>query len=206
MKKAVRISILVLVFMFVLSGMTYAKTRSGRCGKNVRWKLSSSGTLTIKGKGWMKDYCAAVNSYAPWYKYRKKIKKIVIKKGVKNIGCEAFSETKAKSVKIPGTVKRIGEYAFYRCRNLKKIVIPEGVGTIEGYVFYSCRKLKQITLPKSLYELQGWNFGDTPSLKTIWYKGNRKRWNIITENGDADILDGLLSKIRKGTLSIRMGA
>lgn len=36
---------------------------SGKCGKNVTWKLDGKGTLTISGKGAMYDYFAVA---APW--------------------------------------------------------------------------------------------------------------------------------------------
>lgn len=192
MKKVIRTIILVLVCMVVFSGAIYAKTRSGKCGKKVKWRLSSSGTLTISGKGKMKDYIGEFGSKPPWYKYRNKVKKIIVKKGVTRIGCDAFEGCKkAKSVKISGTVKTIGEYAFCDCRSLKKISVPEGVKSLEGYVFSGCKKLEQITLPKSLTELQGWNFSDTPSLKKILYKGSRKQWITITDGGEEDIIEGI---------------
>ena len=46
----------VLLGFMALCFMTAQASQSGKCGDNVTWKLSSSGALTISGKGAMYDY------------------------------------------------------------------------------------------------------------------------------------------------------
>ena len=46
-----------------------------------------------------------------------------------------------KSVKIPSSVTRIGESAFYDCDGLKDVTIPGSVRTIEKYAFGCCSGL-----------------------------------------------------------------
>ena len=50
----------------------------------------------------------------------------------------------AKGLIIPEGVKSIGEYAFFRCKNLTSITIPEGVTSIGNYAFNGCSNLKKV--------------------------------------------------------------
>lgn len=104
---------------------------SGTCGKKVKWKLSSNGTLTISGTGAMYNYEESGKKAPPYQKWRKKIKKIVIKDGVTVIGENAFfNDTAVKSVEISKSVQKIKEYAFWKC-GFTKITIPPSVTEIE---------------------------------------------------------------------------
>ena len=159
---------------------------SGKCGTNVSWKLNSSGTLTISGKGPMKNYMRELSEdedelaaylSKPWDKYRSKIKKIVIKSGVTSIGENAFSGLgKVTSIIISGSVKKIYFNAFFGLSNLQKLTIPEGVTFIEAYAFGYCTKLKTLILPRSLSFMDDIAFMETPRLKTIYFRGSRKQW------------------------------
>ncbi|MCL2062038.1 MAG: leucine-rich repeat protein [Firmicutes bacterium] len=54
-------------------------------------------------------------------------------------------------VKIPASVKRIGNSAFYGCKNLEKVDI-EGAGLEEigNSAFYGCKNLKSFSIPASV--------------------------------------------------------
>ena len=41
-----------------------------------------------------------------------------------------FQESALKSVKLPGTLKKVENNAFTGCRNLKRIILPENVECI----------------------------------------------------------------------------
>ena len=162
---------------------------SGKCGTNVSWMLNSSGTLTISGKGPMKDYMREISDdedelaaylSKPWDKYRSKINKIVIKSGVTSIGENAFSGlAKVTSIIIAGSVKKIGFNAFCGCSKLQKVTIPEGLRTIDAYAFACCYKLRSIVLPKSIksksYGFDDTVFTDVPLLN-IYYRGTKALW------------------------------
>lgn len=62
------------------------------------------------------------------------------------------------SIKVPGTVKRIGDRAFAEMKNLRKIQIEEGVEEIGSNAFTECKKLKTITLPSTVKKITGWAF------------------------------------------------
>ncbi len=88
---------------------------------HIIYNLSDDGTLNISGTD-MPDYTLVspgqgiVYSSAPWHNDRDKIKKVVIKEGVSNIGRNAFYDCpNLTSVTISNTVESIKEKAFYLC-------------------------------------------------------------------------------------------
>ncbi|SEF58542.1 Leucine rich repeat-containing protein [Eubacterium ruminantium] len=70
-------------------------------------------------------------------------------KSVTEIGDSAFENSTIKEIKIPGTIKKIGGYAFYSCESLEKIVIPEGVKYIGNNAFTLCTSLSKVDIPMS---------------------------------------------------------
>lgn len=97
------------------------------------------GTLTIKGKGAMPAKMK--------FRRNKKIKKVIIKKGVTSVSYEAFALCKnLNSVTIPSTVKTIGIRSFYGTK-ISKITVPSKTKTIGQGAFGSCKDLKTIVMP-----------------------------------------------------------
>lgn len=97
------------------------------------------GTLTIKGKGAMPAKMK--------FRMNKKIKKVIIKKGVTSVSYEAFALCKnLNSVTIPSTVKTIGIRSFYGTK-ISKITVPSKTKTIGQGAFGSCKSLKTIVMP-----------------------------------------------------------
>ena len=186
-------------FSFTVGAIT-----SADCGKNLTWNLdSSTGTLTISGTGsmyyWSIGQSLVYQSTPPWYDNRGSIKKIVIGDGVTGIGSYAFYGcSKAESVEIPGSVKKIankafaycnaltsltvpgdgleeiGEYAFENCNVLVSVSLPESVRTISDGAFFSCAALESVNLPSSLETLGKKAFYDCGSLKSIAVPGKVK--------------------------------
>ena len=110
-----------------------ALSSSGSCGTNVSYTYNSStGTVTIRGTGDMRDYSG---SDTPFYKSN--IKKVVIEKGVTGIGDNAFYECASLTgIAIPDSVTIIGDYAFAFCKKITSIYIPKNVSRIGTGAFY----------------------------------------------------------------------
>ena len=141
--KAHRLLALLLAFVMTFSLLpTMAWAADNDCSAagddSVTWSYDAkTSTLTISGKGAMKDY-ANVNS-TPWKAYRAKTKIIIIDEGVTRVGNSAFtSHTALISVSLPATLESIGQKAFMSTRNLAVMNIPAKVSTIETGAFAGC--------------------------------------------------------------------
>ena len=67
---------------------------------------------------------------------------------------EAFKNNKSlTSVKLPKTLKTIGNYAFYNCSSLTSITIPDDVTSIGAWAFYMCSSLTSVTIGNSVTEI-----------------------------------------------------
>ena len=72
-----------------------------------------------------------------------------------------------KIVKIPGSVRDIGDCAFCQCIELKEIVIPEGVTRIGDSSFFGCSNIKRIYIPSTVTLIEETAFGSCGSLIEI---------------------------------------
>lgn len=146
----------------------------GAEGANVTWTLDSEGTLTLSGKGAMKDF-GTVDDYGPrpmWYA-SDSVKKIVIENGITTIGNETFYGCEAlTSVTIPDSVTSIGRYAFEYCSKLESITIPDSVISIDSMAFSQCRNLKTITIPDSVTSLGENAFSYCTNLTSVKLSNN----------------------------------
>ena len=73
-------------------------------------------------------------------------------KPVTAIADNAFYDTPIISLRIPGTVKKVGFMAFARCRSLFEVVIDDGVEELDSS-FYGCLSLSSLTLANSIKKL-----------------------------------------------------
>ena len=99
----------------------------------LTWTLYDNGTMTISGKGEMKDYDI---DGSPVAQKKDSVKKVVIEDGITNIGdCAFFDCTVLESFEIPGCVASIGNGAFKYCSSLTDITIPGSVTSIGESTF-----------------------------------------------------------------------
>ena len=111
------------------------------------------------------DGFALVGSILCWTRDIPKIAEIP--DGVTAIGQYAFDCKPIKSVKIPASVKEIGDDAFYGCKSLTDVVIPESVQEIGQDAFSNCTSLKCIEIPRSVKEIKDSAFHDCKSLVDV---------------------------------------
>ena len=145
--------------------------RSGACGDNVTWKLTSDGTLTISGKGATYDFLDEnYNRNAPWSTdaLRPTVKKVVVNKGVTYLGTCAFTNcTNLTSVSLPTGLQELGADVFMDCSKLTSVTIPSGVTRVSGDLFYGCTALQTVSLPDSLTAFGGCTFMNCTSLTSV---------------------------------------
>ena len=79
------------------------------------------------------------------------LKSIILPKGIKSIGDDAFSHNSdLETIVIPDSVESIGKRAFQSCTKLKNINIPDSVTYIGDYCFAYCSSLQWIKLSNNI--------------------------------------------------------
>ncbi|MBP5156168.1 MAG: leucine-rich repeat protein [Clostridia bacterium] len=84
-----------------------------------------------------------------------------------------------------GSVKSIGESAFFCCADLESITIPGGVTAIGESAFAACENLESIILPAGLTSIGEYAFDLCIRLGTVYYTGTEEQWAEI-EIGSAN--------------------
>ncbi|MGL4791974.1 MAG: leucine-rich repeat domain-containing protein [Anaerotignaceae bacterium] len=70
---------------------------------------------------------------------------------ITHIGHSAFrGQNKIIDIKLPETLKSIGDYAFCDCRGLTEIHLPNSVVEAGNHSFYNCRNLEKVSIPSGL--------------------------------------------------------
>lgn len=137
---------------------------TGSCGEDLTWRVAD-GVLTIRGTGEMDDYYYAYEGgldLPGWDPAS--FHEIIIEEGVTSIGAYAFSyagDSPITSVRLPGTLEKIREGAFYGCNRLTSIRLPEGLTYIGAAAFQDCSALAVINIPDSVTTLGTWFLEDT---------------------------------------------
>ena len=153
---------IILVCLSLLPFSTFAL--DGTDGK-IQWELSA-GTLTLSGRGEMRDYTDA--HMAPWLDSASAIKRIVVKEGITSIGDLAFYNCdKALFVALPESVTKIGNRAFKNCFSLVGIRLPKSLETIGEASFEACAALKSLDMPQALRSIGNYAFINCTALSTV---------------------------------------
>lgn len=133
-----------------------AATYVGLCGENIKWNLNTlTGTLELEGKGEFNDYSSPDD--IPWCNYSKYIKEVTVENGITEIAPYLFYRSKELvSIKIPRSVKSIGEYAFFGCSSLLSVEFSENsnLKTINESAFAYCRSLNKFEFPTRVSSIE----------------------------------------------------
>ena len=98
----------------------------------------------------MSDYDDDHNK-APWSSYASEIQKIKIGSGITNIGNFTFYKCRnIKLLTIPSAVTSIGSSAFESCTGLTSLTLSDGLESIGGSAFESCTGLKNLVIPSTV--------------------------------------------------------
>lgn len=92
--------------------------------------------------------------------------KTVIPEGVEEIGSNAFSYTYVTQVDLPNSLKKIDNYAFSSCSDLKTVNMKDNVTTMGTRVFGYCSALENLTLSNGLRKIEKIAFRET-KIKSI---------------------------------------
>ena len=144
---------------------------SGTCGaegdgSNLTWTLDDEGTLTISGSGAISDY---ERGKTPWSDLCGDIKNVIVGGGVTRVGNNAFYDCKEiTAVLLPDSLRSLGNAAFGWCYNLKSIVLPQGLQSIGISAFYWNGAIPEITIPGSVQEIGAGAFARCVAMEAIY--------------------------------------
>ena len=94
------------------------------------------------------------------------LNKVIFNNGLERIGDYAFWKSRnLEEFNIPNTVTEIGAYAFGYAA-IKEVNIPDNIDTIRDETFFQCHNLEKIILGKNIKSIGESNF-NSPKLKTI---------------------------------------
>ncbi|MDE6380811.1 MAG: leucine-rich repeat protein, partial [Muribaculaceae bacterium] len=83
--------------------------------------------------------------------------KVILPKSLDNIGDYLFSEGSVKEISMSPNSRRIGKWAFRRCKELEIVTLPENLETI-GEEAFSETSIKEVELPSSVKEIKSQAF------------------------------------------------
>lgn len=104
-------------------------------------------TVIISGKNYN---VTAIGHSA--FMYNSNITNVLLPEGLETIKDFAFVGVGFTEIKLPSTLKKIGQEAFWNC-NAETMILPEGVKTIGDQVFNNMYNLTRLDLPKSLTKI-----------------------------------------------------
>jgi len=152
---------------------------------SISWEFED-GVLTVKckdGKGGIPDYYYSdimvgftYNRRTPGLPARfnpanrliSSITSLIIEDGITKIGNAAFWGCRnLTTVTIPESVTSIGDGAFFGCWKLTSVTIPESVTSIGNGAFIRCRELTSITIPKNVTSIGVNAFTDCENLTSV---------------------------------------
>lgn len=79
----------------------------------------------------------------------------------------AFATSIIKSIELPNTFTKLGDFVFESCYELESAILPESITELPMGAFYTCFRLKNITLPSKLKVIGDKAFLSIDSLETI---------------------------------------
>ena len=92
---------------------------------------------------------------------------------VKAIGDNAFKNNDMiRNIYIPDSVTSIGENAFYDCDQLTSVFIPDSVTSVGSSCFYSCNNLTYAKLPQNMDVVSSNMFYECKKLETVVFGMN----------------------------------
>ena len=155
--------------------LDYEEVDWGECGDNLKWVLTSDGTLTVYGSGKMDDFKSygtnedgILEISTPWGDHKKTIKSVVVEQGVTSVGDHAFMEMpNLTSVTLPDSVTYLGNDAFSDCDKLTSIKFGNGLVSTGGSVFAHCDGLETVVLPATDTEYGNFFFYKCSKLKKV---------------------------------------
>lgn len=145
----------------------------------------NSGVTAILGWGF--QYSEDDETEKP-YNHFDKTETVKLPNTLKEIGNYAFSNCiSLRSINIPNSVTNIGEAAFVNCKSLKEITIPGSIKRINEDTFWKCNNLKNVIIQDGVEIIEDFIFVDCYKLKTVVFPKSVTKINKYAFSLDCDL-------------------
>lgn len=113
-------------------------------------------TLRVSGRGKVVGNYDNRNDLA---QYQNQAKKIILEKGITEIGKNAFAQFyNLSEIEFPSTLTKIGEAAFLECDKLTSATLPTSLKVLDRAAFANCSALVNVTIPSQLTTMRDYAF------------------------------------------------
>ena len=113
--------------------------------------------------------------------YCKKLKSVNLSEGIEKIDKFAFSNLPLERVKIPHSVKHIGEAAFANNENLVEVTLQEGLEVIGAMAFDNCTEITHLEIPASVKAIGRDAFAGCSNVDYLVLPSKTlPRWDVVT--------------------------
>ena len=86
----------------------------------------------------------------------------------------AFFCSGLKSVKLPNSIRHLGDFIFSTCKEIQEVQLPKHLKKIPFRTFSMCESLSYIDIPSNVEIIDERAFEETASLKTVRFRGKVK--------------------------------
>lgn len=128
----------------------------------------------------------------------KKLKSVIIGEGLKIIDDWAFKRCLSlESINIPDGTESIGMLCF-ESASLREIRIPDSVRVIGDEAFFGIYMLQKVYLGSGITQICNKAFYLCPNISDVYFSGNEENWtNIIMRGGNEDLTSATLHLVFK---------
>ena len=102
--------------------------------------------LTMPNRKYFGRTLFSENEIPAYTFFKTSVRNLILPAGTTMICEGAFAGSSITEIEIPDGVKSIGDYAFYGCKDLKKVTLPQSLATIGKGAFGNCMSLESIDI------------------------------------------------------------
>ncbi|MDR0523315.1 MAG: leucine-rich repeat protein [Candidatus Methanoplasma sp.] len=144
------------------AGLAYAETSPGKLEVSVG---SASGEPSISIPEYRLGMEVESIAYRAFYD-EDTLKEIRLPRTLRIIGEDAFYACEIQAVSVPDGVTHIGDSAFWACLEMVSVDLPDSLVSIGEYAFSMCEELTGVSIPDGVTEIPEGAFKDCNELKS----------------------------------------
>lgn len=111
-----------------------------------------------------------------------RLEEITLPDTLEKIGSGAFENSLLKEIEFPASLRKIGDFAFVNTK-LKEVYIPENLEELGRRAFQACQELVKVNLPSKFKDKVEKPFSNCPNIEEVDFEGELTANMILTFEG-----------------------